>query len=67
MVIKYIPPSQLVPGDVLIDNLSVLSATDIYHGTTDIDKKILSDASTLLESLVLFDRIIVDKLMAIIN
>lgn len=56
-------PNQLKNGDVLIDNLSFLQARPLLDSDRGNANQNIRQAATLLESLVLYDRLIVDPLI----
>lgn len=61
---NMIPMKQLKNGDVLIDNFSLLLAEPfLTNPPHKIDYEILKQAATLLESIILYERLIVDPLL----
>jgi len=60
--INHVPVAELRPADVLIDNVSLLRAKSVFCSGSPVDVKESKPAATLLESVVLYERLIVDPL-----
>lgn len=61
----YIESRKLRPTDVLIDNISIINAANVLDAKKSFQKGEILRAATFLESLVLYDRLIVDPLITL--